>query len=529
MRFRVPNNWVWFFLRLKEKHEFMKDVDWLELFREKTESLFKYINKTDESSLNKLIGLLLTERFFLENIKEGFFSRELLEPILEEERIRGYLLKTDYEKFNLYIFNGKKEDAPGFVRIDEEVFLWVAEWGNPLSWLGWLWNKGLNFLCVEVMLENSHQLDHLQDIFKTPEKLDFSYFKLLSAENLKDYLPRVNLSQLLEFQEAFPKKGKTLLLGKKLPEFKNLKVSREEINLKHRVVDSIEDDEKIILLLEDEISEKVLPSFLENIEKYFLKLGILSKDIWERFKVEGASPLIYLIGAFEHASRVPEKVVLFEGFTLHVIGDLYYEWEDLGKALKYYLAAKPYTKQPIELALSEGAIYYRLGNLDLAEKVLKESLCGCIREDPAIHYNLGLVFLKKENYKEAKYHFYKAHLLDPEKVLFRETLAQFLWDTMAYDELQDLLYSVKDLSSKEKILLGKLYFYKKEYSKAFEILKEFLDHPQRDGECSLFLAWLYLYFNKEKQAAEVLLKEAKRVLGKDFEKILREFNLEITC
>lgn len=529
MRFRVPSNWTWFFPQLKKKYEFMKDVDWHELFKEKTESLLKQLIKQDASALNKLIGLLLTERFFLENIEEGFFLRELLEPILEKEKIRGYLLKTDFEEFRRYIFNGKKEDVPGFVKVDEGVFLWVAEWGNPLSWLIYLWNKGLDFLCVEIILEKFQQLDHLSDVFKVPKKLDFSYLTLSSAEKLRSYLPALSFSQLLEFQEAFPEKGKTLVLGKKLPELKDLGNIIEEISHKYQVLQSLEDEDKILLLLKERIPEGSLPEFLEKTERCFSKLGILDEDTWERFRIEGASPLIYLVGAFEHASRVSEKAISFEGFTLHVIGDLYYEWEDLGQALKYYLAAKPYTKQPIELALSEGAIYYRLGNLDLAEKVLKEGLCGCIKEDPAVHYNLGLVFLKRENYQEAKYHFYKAHLLDPKNPLFRETLTQFLWDTLAYDELEELIYSVKDLTSRERILLGKLYFYKKEYSKAFEILREFLDHPQRDGECSLFLAWLYLYFNKEKQAAEVLLKEARKVLGKDFEKILKEFDLEIKC
>lgn len=529
MGFRVPSNWTWFFSRLKKKYEFMRDVDWDELFREKTESLSKKLIKQDERGLTKLISLLLTERFFLENIKEGFFSRELLEPILEEEKIRGYLLKTDSEEFNPYVFNGKREEAPGFVRLEERVFLWVAEWGNPLSWLIYLWNKGLDFLCVEIILENLQQLEPLSEVFKISEKLDFSYLTLSSVEKLRNYLPTGSFSQLLEFQEAFSEKGKTLVLGKKLPELRDIGNIIEEIKEKYRTVQSLEDETKVLLLLEEELSERVLPEFLEKTERYFSKLGVLNRHTWERFKIKGASPLIYLIGAFEHASRVPERAILFEGFTLHVMGDLYYEWEDLGKALKYYLAAKPYTRQPVELALSEGAVYYRLGNLDLAEKVLKESLCGCMKEDPAVHYNLGLIFLKKENYQEARYHFYKAHLLDPENTLFRETLAQFLWDTVSYDELQELISSVKNLTSKERILLGKLYFYKKEYSKAFEILREFLDHPQRDGECSLFLAWLYLYFNKEKQAAEVLFREARKVLGKDLEKILKEFNLEIKC
>ncbi|MCU4137531.1 MAG: hypothetical protein MW689_001102 [Thermodesulfobacteria bacterium] len=73
-----------------------------------------------------------------------------------------------------------------------------------------------------------------------------------------------------------------------------------------------------------------------------------------------------------------------------------------------------------------------------------------------------------------------------------------------------------------------MYFYKKEYEKAFKYLKENLTLKEKDGESLLFLAWLYLYFNKEKEVSEILLKEAENILSSEkIEKIKKEFDLEI--
>jgi len=238
--------------------------------------------------------------------------------------------------------------------------------------------------------------------------------------------------------------------------------------------------------------------------------------------------LMYALSALEHARRLKtEQKVFFEGFTYHVLGDLYYEWEDLGKALKYYDLAEGFTKQPIELALSKGAIYYLLGEFDQAEEILKSHLCGCEKEDPALHYNLGLIYYQKEAYEKSRYHFYKAHLLEPKNTLFREALIKFLWDTGAYQELEEVFSGIDDLTPKEQLYLGKLYFYQKKYEQAFELLKRTLNLPERDGETLGFLAWLYVYFNKEKEVCDLLKEEAKKLLTeKEKKKLIEEFGIE---
>ncbi|PMP96719.1 MAG: hypothetical protein C0169_04345 [Thermodesulfobacterium geofontis] len=283
----------------------------------------------------------------------------------------------------------------------------------------------------------------------------------------------------------------------------------------------------IVLLVKNLDLNKIKTLYKKNSEN--TKVGILPWKIWKEFKNKSSTPLIFLIGAFEHARRANHiSTKVFDGFTYHIIGDLFFEWKDLGKALKYYLLAKNHTEQPIELALSESAIYYTFGDFDKAETILRKQLCGCKKEDPLIHYNLALIYLKKEKNEDAKYHFYKAHLLDPENNIFREALIKCLWDLGEYEELGEFLNLLKNPSVKEKIYMGKYYFYKKEYKKAFQYLKDILTLKERDGETLLFLAWLYLYFNKDKEVSHILLKEAQEILSTEkLEKIKREFGLEI--
>jgi tetratricopeptide (TPR) repeat protein len=288
------------------------------------------------------------------------------------------------------------------------------------------------------------------------------------------------------------------------------------------------DSDKTILIC-GKISElNEIITDLKNTKGPF-KAGVLTEELWNQFKVEEATPLVFLIGALEHAKRLKdEHIIFFNGFTYHVIGDLYYEWNNLDKALKYYLLAQKHTQQPVELALSIAAVYYALGELEKAEKVLKKELCACRGEDPAIHYNLGLIYIKKEKLEDAKFHLYKAYLLQPENQIFREALVKCLWDMEAYEELEEILNSIKNPSEKEEIFLGKLYFQKKDYQRAFEYLKKIFKLPDRDGETLLFLAWLYLYFNKEKEVIDILLKEAQNILSEEeFNKIIEKLGLEL--
>lgn len=515
MVFKLPSNFTWFLPYLKN-FKFLGKFSLDEMFKYSTEELIRKY-KNSES----LTNLVLAERFVFENIENGFFSSKLLNPVLEEREILGYvfyfpskILSKRYLKFFL---------KNSLIKIDSNYYFYPLEWGNGFKILINLWKNKIRFYSIEILL-NKDNLNKIKNKIELTKILDFSFISQKTLESLKNYLPTLNIQKLSQIKRKFLENSDSVLL---LSSKNNFKIEVLKYK-KTKILDRIENETLGLFLIKnmDKNINKNINEYLKND-----KIGILSKDLWEKYKFKGASPFIFIIGAYEHARRLNEvNIKDFEGFTYHVIGDLYYEWKDFGKALKYYLIAEEFTKQPLELALSKSAIYYIFKQLDKAEKTLREKLCGCEKESPILHYNLGLIYIEKNEKDKAKYHFYKAYLLDPENNILRLGLIKFLWDFAEYEELEELLSSIKEekLSIKEKVYVGKLYFYKKEYEKAFKYLKEVLHDKEQDGEVIIFLAWLYLYLKKEKEVSEILLKEAQKILlPEQIERIKKEFNLEI--
>ena len=511
MRKGLPSNIEWFFPYLKD-FEFFNNSILQEIFKYSTEELLKNYKKS-----NALMPLLLTERFFWENIEDCFFSQKLLDLVLEKREVLGYLFyfpnKNFWERHKSLLLEYS------FIKLDGNFYFYPAEWGNFFRILIYFWKKNEKFFSVEINLNKDTSKEVVKNYIELAKVLNFSYLSKRALNSLKAYLPTLEVNKLLEITNKFLKiPDSVLVLSSKNGIEKNLEKGGVKL------IKVIEKDNILLLIKGSDLNQLI--SLLENNSKGS-NTGCLPKEIWDNFGNKKISPLMLLIGAFEHARRVNDiNFKIFEGFTYHVIGDLYYEWKDLGRALEYYLLARDYTQQPVELSLSESAIYYTFEDFEKAEKILKKELCGCKKEDPFIHYNLALIYLKKEENEKAKYHFYKAHLLDPENRIFRKSLIKCLWDLGEYKELEDFLSTIKNLSAEEKVYLGKLYFFKKEYKKAFKYLKEILSLKERDGQTLVFLAWLYLYFNKEREVAEIFLKEAREILSEEeIEKIKKEFNL----
>ncbi len=510
MFYKLPPNFSWFLSYLKN-FKFLKEFSFEEIFKYSTEELIKRYK-----NFETLANLVLAERLLLENIENGLFSYKLLTYVLEEREVCGYIFYFSNKVINKKDLKVFFENGP--IKIDHNHYFYPIEWGNSFKILIDLWKKKISFYSKEVIL-NIQNLDKIKTELELAKVLDFSFISHKTLEALRNYLPTLNTQKLFEIKRKFLKNPNSILL---LTSKNNLKM--EIFNQKKiKILDSIENETLGLFLIKNGVQS--INRFIKND-----KTGILSNELWKKYKFKKASPFIFLIGAYEHAKRLnTTNVKTFEGFTYHVIGDLYYEWKDFGKALEYYLMGEEFTKQPLELSLSKSAIYYIFKELDKAEKILREKLCECIKQSPLIHYNLGLIYAEKNEKEKAKYHFYKAYLLEPENKILRLGLIKFLWDFREYEELNELLSNLKEenLSIKEKMYLGKLYFYKKEYEKAFKCLKEVLYNKDQDGEVILFLAWLYLYLRKEKEVSEILLKEAQKVLlPEQIEKIKREFGLK---
>ncbi len=516
MKVKFPEAFSWFAKQIAESLSLTCFSE--KLFKIPTFTILKEASQ-NTAEKEKLFEHLCIERLLLEHFDFPFFSSELFTLVLKEKEIKGYLFS-----FPKSFINRLKSDSDyPFIKLENEsLFFYPAEWKNIKKLFFELWKKseGNSFYSAEVELKENKK-ERAFERLKLAKLLGFSRLKKETLLSLEDFFPLVNFKLLKEIEESFLNSniGKKvfLVLGEKVLELKEV----------FKIICSLERD-LVLLLLEAEEEE-----LKKRLEKFSGKAGVISKEIYRGFgEKQKISPLVMVMGAFEHAKRLKDQnIIFFEGFTYHVLGDMFYEWEDYGSALRFYELAEPYTKQPLELSLSKSAIFYAFGELEKAERVLRSQLCGCEKEDPAVHYNLGLVYFKKGELEKAEYHFYKAYLLSPEEALFREGVLSFLWETGKYEDAEVLLEETESLrgvlTSREKMLKGKIKFIKGEKEEAFRILKEFLDSRERDGETSLILAYLLKNLKNQKEPSEALLLEAKRKLSAEqFEKVLKKLKLE---
>ncbi len=485
------------------------------LFKIPTLEILKIVNN-NSSEKEKFFEHVCLERLILEHYTPPFFDYCIL-------KLAGVLNLKGYAFFFPQTLQKKLREKCfsefSFVRLKDTLFFYPEFFGNIKSLYFYLWKnfQEENFYSIEVESRSD-----VEEIFKQIELakiFSFSRLKKNTIKKLREYFPEIETEVLKEVEEIF--------LKAVIPSGKNGEVFLVLADKLSLLPDSLE----VLFLREKETGLFVLRGGLKDIKKITGDAGVLTRELYRKWGKE-FSPLLLILGAYEHARRLKGKnVIFFEGFTYHVLGDMFYEWGDYCTALKFYKLAEPYTKQPVELALSMSAIFYNMGELEKAEKILRRELCGCEKEDPVLHYNLGLIYFKKGEPEKAEYHFFKAHLLSPEESLFREGLLAFLWENEKYEDMEVLFEEMettgKTLSPREKLFKGKLQFVKGEREKAFKILKEFLSSKERDGEVCLVLAWCLKNFKGEVEPAKALISEAKEKMKKEqFEKALKKFSLE---
>jgi Flp pilus assembly protein TadD len=438
--------------------------------------------------------------YLLDHLFDNFYTEEIFECLVEEHKpLRGYFfMRQDY-------FLPKDFT---FIRL-KNLFFYPLFFGKVQELFLSLWKEDVPFTSfyAEVLrLPNPSEVEnHLQVI----SSLGFSRLTKRAEERLAPILKLEKEWLSLKEKEEI---SKLLFIVSSFPLDEELK---EGIILR-------EEGKEYYYVLRD------IQSF--SLRKHNLPQGaILGFVSGEKLKEEPFcrfSPFLLALSAFEHAKRAGLMLKEVEGFSLHVLGDIIYELEDLGFAKRVYEIAKDYTLQPVELTLSLASIYYTFSDLDTAEKLLRSKLCGCIREDPMVHHNLGLVYLAKGNLSYAEYHLYKAYLLDPGNRTIRQRLIQFLFDQGKISDILEILAGKEDLSPQEALILGKIHFRQGDYDRALSLLSQLLASPERDGEASLYLAWLYLNLRKNEEVAKLFLDEARSKLStEEFERLKRELNL----
>lgn len=438
--------------------------------------------------------------YLLDHLFDNFYTEEIFECLVEEHKsLRGYFFKL------------KDDLLPKdftFIRL-KNLFFYPLFFGNAQELFLSLWKEDVSFTSFYAEVSRLPNPSEVENHLQVISSLGFSRLTKRAEESLapilkleKEWLSlkeKEEISKLLFIVSSFP-------LDEELKEGIILKEEGKEYYYVLR-------DAQDISLKEENLPQGAILGFVSGDK--------LKEEPFSRF-----SPFLLALSAFEHAKRAGLMLKEVEAFSLHVLADIIYELEDLGFAKRVYEIAKDYTLQPIELTLSLASIYYTLSDLDTAEKLLRSKLCGCVREDPMVHHNLGLVYLAKGNLSYAEYHLYKAYLLDPENRAIRQRLIQFLFDQGRISDILEILAGKEDLSPQEALILGKIYFRQGDYDRALSLLSQLLASPERDGEASLYLAWLYLNLRKNEEVAKLFLDEARSKLSsEEFERLKRELNL----
>jgi len=438
--------------------------------------------------------------YLLDHLFDNFYTEEILECLVEEYKpLRGYFFKL------------KDDLLPKdftFIRL-KNLFFYPLFFGKAQELFLSLWKEDVPFTSFYAEVSRLPNPSEVENHLQVISSLGFSRLTKRAEERLAPILKLEKEWLSLKEKEEI---SKLLFIVSSFPLDEELKegiILREEGKEYYYVLRDAQD----FSLSEENLPQGAILGFVSG-EK-------LKEEPFSRF-----SPFLLALSAFEHAKRAGLMLKEVEGFSLHVLGDIIYELEDLGFAKRVYEIAKDYTLQPIELTLSLASIYYTLSDLDTAEKLLRSKLCGCIREDPMVHHNLGLVYLAKGNLSYAEYHLYKAYLLDPENKPIRQRLIQFLFDQGRISDILEILAGKEDLSPQEALILGKIYFRQGDYDRALSLLTQLLASPERDGEASLYLAWLYLNLRKNEEVAKLFLDEARSKLPtEEFERLKRELNL----
>ncbi|AEH44300.1 Tetratricopeptide TPR_1 repeat-containing protein [Thermodesulfatator indicus DSM 15286] len=412
--------------------------------------------------------LLVKERFIKERPGPEFLKREL-----EKRKLTGFLLKLN-----------KSVTLPEKVyALSTKIYFVPAEEIKPRSFLKSLWQEGIEFSAISCLLTSPDDVKQALETLLLSENFGFCWL----TEKGEDYFP---VSVIFEHRAFFKKllkeaNGHILVWAKGPRDSLNCLLKKAKGNL------FLSENEAIFVLT-------------ESIDNLTTLLSSLSLRAGVRPPKKTSSPLKELWAAFEHAKRLPhEKPVVFEPYSLHVLGDVLLDMGDLFGALKCYLEAEAETPQPVELLNSLAYIYLELRDFEKSEKALRRAI-SISPKDPMLHYNLGL-FLQKIG-KNPLAALEKAYSLAPSEAIFAESLASHLTKDNSWAKVKDILENLA-ISNKGKLLLAKAYYELGELDKAFEMFRSLANEEPQNLEVLGYLALLYIQLKGEFEVAEAVISQ----------------------
>ncbi|NPB08971.1 MAG: tetratricopeptide repeat protein [Thermodesulfobacteria bacterium] len=418
------------------------------------------------------------DRLLREKTLAGYPGVGLLTKMLEKGPLSGLLLRLSSPPFPERAF-----------RLAPKTFF-LPDGGK--DYLLKLWRGGETFVSASIRLESPEEVEESVSLLELAELFGFSWLSGKAAR----YLAELGLSEdvltVLKTLRALNRKGHTLVLAEGPAPSLHCLRNKAKTHL-------FLTEERAFFALEMQPQEAA-----ELLTDLHLRAGLIEGR-------HGECALVAVWAAFEHARRLAEeRTVFFEPYSLHALGDVYFDLGDLGAAKRAYFFALDGTAQPVDLLNSLALVMIQLGDRQAARFFLTQATQED-PNDPLLHYNLAL-FLEEEGKAEALSHFRRAYKLAPAEPLYAEALAKRLAKEGLWSEIIEILEG-KDLGAEGYYLLAKAHYETGNLEKALGLFKKTLDLAPQHRLALAHLALLFIQLKGEYSLAEAVLPEIEDAEG----------------
>ncbi len=403
------------------------------------------------------------------------FVSTLFEKLVLEWQVEGFpsaeVLREDLPLGGLVVKGSGLRLPEGTVCVSKGIFFIPSFLKKQKEFLKDCWRRGARFWSASTVFEGRER--EVRRELEAARYLNFSYLSQKARSELSLFLNDLEKLRRLKGKRAVVVKKGTYLV----------------------TVPKVESQDYLVFRTDDS-PFKVLGT----------SQGLCGGECPVRDGLEG-SPYLLAFAACEEARRLGGGFVTASTFTYHILGDLYADWGDLGKALWAYRVAERHPVQPKKLFNSVGLV---LKTLDLVEEAIEyfKKALECDPDDPLVNYNLGSTLLKLGD-GSAKDYLKKAWKSAPHKRLFAEGYARALFEFGNLEEALEVLEACGSLSLEGQTLLGKVYYQLEREQEAFSTFKKVVSSEEAPGEAFAYLA---IFYRKrgESEVAELLENEAQK-------------------
>ncbi|GAB6888128.1 hypothetical protein JCM13304A_16260 [Desulfothermus okinawensis JCM 13304] len=267
--------------------------------------------------------------------------------------------------------------------------------------------------------------------------------------------------------------------------------------------------EKSIIIAKDVVIREE-NSIFKELKKFILcntnvKIGITNYPLLDLSKLE----VIRLsIDSLEHALLIPEpKITIFNSTTFNLRGDKYFIKGDIYSAMEEYKRSIIMDSKNHIALNSLGVCYAKIGDFINALKMFRESLK--INLSSTYFYNLGSIYLKLNNLKEAENSFLKCIEIEGTHIFATIRLAQICELKKQFELAKKWLNKIDPTKYPQAYtLLANIYLKQKKQKRAKEYLESAIRLNPNDSWAIFLLGKLYIEELRDKNTGISLIKKS---------------------